>query len=156
MRHIVGLSLVLSVFWLIISGHYTPLLLSLGCASVALVVFIAYRMDVVDHEAQPLHLTLRLPAYWLWLLKEIVRSNLDVTYRVWRGNVSISPTVITVDAGEETDIGRVILANSITLTPGTVSMDLRGRRVTVHALTRQTAEALQSGAMDRRVRRLED
>lgn len=156
MRHSTGLALVLVVFWLIISGHYTALILSLGAASVALVVYISHRMDVVDHEAQPLHLTLRLPAYWMWLLKEIVLSNLDVVYRIWRGNASISPARIVVRAGEETAIGKVIYANSITLSPGTVSMDLQGQEVTVHALTRKTAESLQSGEMDRRVRRLED
>lgn len=156
MRHSIGLALALIVFWLMISGHYTALVLSLGAASVALVVYISHRMDVVDHEAQPLHMTLHLPAYWLWLLKEVVFSNLDVVYRIWRGNASISPARIVVRAGEETAIGKVIYANSITLSPGTVAMDLRGRDVTVHALTRKAAESLQSGEMDRRVRRLED
>jgi multicomponent Na+:H+ antiporter subunit E len=156
MRHSIGLALVLVVFWLIISGHYTALILSLGAASVALVVYISHRMDVVDHEAQPLHLTLRLPAYWAWLLKEIVLSNFDVVYRIWRGNSTLSPTRIVVRAGQRTAIGRVIYANSITLTPGTVSMDLQDGDITVHALTRKTAESLQSGEMDRRVRRLED
>lgn len=155
MRHTISLALFLSAFWLLNSGHYTPLMLFLAVCSIALVVFISHRMDVIDHESQPIHLTLCVPAYWLWLAKEVVKSNIDVTHRIWRGNSAISPARIVLTADQATDMGKVIYANSITLTPGTVAMDLEGDKITVHALTSKAAGDLQSGAMGRRIRRLE-
>lgn len=155
MRHTISMFVVLSLIWLLNSGHYTPLLLALGLLSVVGVVWIAHLMDVVDHESQPVQLTLRLPAYWCWLLTQIVASNLDVVKRVWTGNASISPSVATLSLSQRTDMGRVIYANSITLTPGTVTMDLKGDSLTVHALTAEGIAALRQGEMDRRVRRLE-
>lgn len=155
MQHTLSLSLLLVVFWLLNSGHYTPLLLSLGAVSVALVVFISHRMDVVDHESQPLHLTLRIPGYWLWLLKEIILANVYVVYRIWSGNSTISPTLFVLKTNQRTDIVKVIYANSITLTPGTVAVDLEGDIITVHALTTKAVEELKSGAMEHRVNQLE-
>ena len=156
MRHTIFLSLSLAAFWLLNSGHNTTLMLSLGLASIALVLYIAHRMDVVDHEAQPLHLTLKLPAYYAWLIKEIILANLLVVKHIWLGNRSISPTLTTIKASQKSDIGKVIYANSITLTPGTVTVDLDGDEIMVHALLRESIEDLKTGEMDRRVTQLEN
>ena len=156
MRHTISLFLTLATFWLLNSGHYTLLILSLGLISIALALYIAHRMDVVDHESQPVHLTLKLPGYHLWLIKEVILSNISVVKHIWLGNGSISPTLATIKANQKTDIGKVIYANSITLTPGTVTVDLKGDRITVHALLRENIEALEAGEMDRRISRLED
>jgi len=155
MNHTISLASILAVFWLANSGHYSPLLLALGAASVALVCILAHRMHLVARESQPLHLVSQVPGYWSWLLKEMATANLDVVYRVWRGNDAISPTQVVVRASQKTDVGEVIYANSITLTPGTVVMELAGSELTVHALTREAAEALEGGEMDRRVSRIE-
>ncbi|MDX9894580.1 Na+/H+ antiporter subunit E [Desulfofustis limnaeus] len=151
MRHVLALSTLLSAFWLINSGHYTPLILFFMVVSVALVVSLCNRLDVVDGESQPLNLTFSIPGYWLWLIKEVVVSNLAVAANVWRGTESISPRLITITANQKTDIGKVIYANSITLTPGTVSVDLEGDKIVVHALTKESAAGLLTGDMDRRV-----
>ena len=156
MPHTISLFLSLAVFWLLNSGHYTLLVLSLGLISIALVLYIAHRMDVVDHESQPLHLTLKMPGYLIWLTKEIILSNISVVKHVWLGNETISPVLTTIKAGQKTDMGKVIYANSITLTPGTVAVDLVGDQITVHALLRENIEVLQAGEMDRRICRLED
>ncbi len=145
----------LSGFWLINSGHYTPLLLFFMVMSVLFIALLCHIMDVVDGESQPLNLTFTIPLYWLWLIKEVVLSNIAVARCVWLGKDAISPTVVTVTAHQKTDIGKVIYANSITLTPGTVSMDLEGDQITVHALTQDTAANLLEGEMDRRVCRVE-
>jgi len=154
--HTISLSLTLAVFWLLNSGHYTLLILSLGLVSIALVVYIAHRMDVVDHESQPLLLPLRIPGYHLWLIKEIILSNIIVVKHIWLGNETISPVLTKIKANQKTDMGKVIYANSITLTPGTVAVDVAGDQITVHALLRENIEDLQAGEMDRRVCRLED
>lgn len=131
-------------------------MLSLGVISIAFVVYIAHRMDVVDHESQPVHLTLKIPAYYTWLMKEIIRSNLVVVKHIWLGNKSISPVFATITASQKTEIGKVIYANSITLTPGTVSVNLEGDRILVHALLQESIKDLESGEMDRRVTQLEN
>ena len=155
MKHVLALSTLLSAFWLINSGHYTPLILFFMVVSVLFVAVLCHQMDVVDGESQPLDLTFTIPVYWLWLIKEVVVANIAVARCVWKGADSISPSVIKVKANQKTDLGIVIYANSITLTPGTVSIDLEGNEITVHALTKDSAADLLTGEMDRRVCRVE-
>jgi multicomponent Na+:H+ antiporter subunit E len=137
------------------SGIFEPLILILGVFSCALVVAIAVRMDVIDHEAVPVHLTFKVLLYWPWLLWEIVKANIDVTKRVL-GFADISPTMVRIKATQKTDLGIVIFANSITLTPGTISIDVDEEGyILVHALSRDGTEGLEGGDMDRRVTELE-
>lgn len=156
MRHTLTLFLTLAVFWLLNSGHNSILMLSLGTVSIVFVLYVAHKMDVVDHESQPVHLSLKLPSYFLWLLKELVLANIAVVKSIWLGNGSISPTLTTIKASQKTDIGKVIYANSITITPGTVTVDLIGDRLMVHALFSENIDILKAGEMDRRVSQLEN
>jgi multicomponent Na+:H+ antiporter subunit E len=151
LKHAINLSLFLFAMWLLLSGHYIPLLLALGLASVLLTVVLAYRVDLVDKELHPLLLKPTALLYWLWLLKEIVKYNIIVTRIILDPRLPISPRVLWVKAGQRTDLGRVTYANSITLVPGTVSMDVQNDTILVHALTRAAAEDLERGEMDRRV-----
>jgi multicomponent Na+:H+ antiporter subunit E len=151
----VSLSVVLYILWLLLSGHYEPLLLILGAVSCIFVAWIAYRMDVADREGHPIHLTWRSLVYWPWLFSEIVKANLEVARLILSPRLAISPTVIKVKASQPDELGHVIYANSITLTPGTVSIDVRESAIEVHAITREMAEGLQTGEMDRRVTRME-
>lgn len=155
MRHTLALGAALALVWWLWSGHSDALLLSLGAASVLIVVLLSRRMRICDQEAAPLELPLRLILYVPWLFWEIVKANLDVAVRILNPALPIEPNVIKVRAGQRGDVGRVIYANSITLTPGTVSMETEGDEITVHALTRGAADGVASGEMDRRVSRLE-
>jgi multicomponent Na+:H+ antiporter subunit E len=153
--HAISLALVLFALWLLLSSHYVPLLIGLGALSVLLVVTIALRMGVVDREGHPIHLSPKALLYWPWLAWEIVKSNVDVARRILSPTLPISPTVIRLKASQKSELGKVIYANSITLTPGTVSIDIDGDKIEVHALTREAAQALRTGDMDRRVTRFE-
>lgn len=155
MKHAVGFTFTLFAAWLLWSGHYTPLLLGLGAASCVLVVLLLRRMEILDAEGQPLHLILDILRYLPWLMKEVVLSNLDVARRILHPALPISPCVVRVRALQKTPLGQVIFANSITLTPGTLTLRLREGYVVVHALTREGAAALEAGEMNRRVRDLE-
>ena len=155
MLHALSLGLVLFILWLLLSGFFEILLLSLGAGSVLAVVWIAYRMDVIDHEGHPVHLTARALLYWPWLTMEIIKTNIDVAAVIVRRKMPIHPSVIKVKATQETELGQVIYANSITLTPGTVTIAVDKDIMTIHALTRGAAEDLESGEMDRRVTNLE-
>lgn len=147
----IALFLCLAGLWLLLSGHYDPLLLSLGAASCVVVAWIAWRMDVVDHEGLPIHLGWQAVLYWPWLIFEIIKANIDVALTIIRPSMPISPTLITVRTTQGSELGQVIYANSITLTPGTVSLRVYDDKIDVHALTRAGAEELAGGEMDRRV-----
>ena len=134
---------------------YVPLLLSLGVVSCAAVVWIAYRMDVVDHEGQPIQLGWRALVYWVWLTIEIVKSNISVARLILDPKLPIHPVLVTVKAGQRSELGQVIYANSITLTPGTVSIRVDNNTILVHAVAKSYAEDVESGEMDRRVTEIE-
>ena len=156
-RHILMLLIMFGV-WLLWSGHYSfdhMLVLGLGVVSCVFVVYMANRMDIVDEEGHPIHLLFQLLLYIPWLLWAIVKANIDVAKRVLNPSLPISPCMVRIKATQKTDLTRVIFANSITLTPGTVSVELVGDDILVHALTREAAEDVQSGDMDRRVTSLE-
>lgn len=155
MRHVLSMALLLAATWLLLSGHFGALLLTLGALSCALVLYLSHRMAVIDHETQPLHLAGALPRYWLWLLGQILRANLDVVRRILSPRPDITPTMARIAVDEKTDLCQTIFANSITLTPGTVSVDLRAGTVEVHGLTRNVVKALAGGEMQRRVLAME-
>ena len=98
---------------------------------------------------------------YLWLLYYLpiffyycVKANLDVVYRVLHPRMPINPGIVKVRTKLKSESGITALCNSITLTPGTVSRDVAGREITVHALSAEGVEELQSGRMDRRASRL--
>jgi len=155
MKHTISLFLTLAAFWLLNSGHYSVLVLSLGFVSIALVLIISHKMDVVDQESQPIYLSTKILGYYLWLIKEIIKANITVVKHIWLGEKSISPTLKKIKISQQTDMGKVIYANSITLTPGTVAIDLVDNEITVHALLYKDIESLEVGEMDRRVTLLE-
>jgi len=151
---VAGLIAVLTLFWVMLSGYWIPLILFLGVASILFSAYIAHRMDVCDHEGFPLHLAPRGLGYFPWLLKEIVVSNIAVAKAILSGNVR--PQVLTVTADQADALGKVVYANSITLTPGTVTIAEHGGQLVVHALMDDTAEGLATGDMNNRVCRLMD
>ena len=151
LQHAINLGLFLFALWVLLSGHYTPLMLLFGVLSTLFVVFLATRADLIDRETQPILIKLSVLFYWVWLGREIIKSNIDVTRRILSPGLPISPTVFTVRAGQKTELGRVTYANSITLVPGTVTMDVDKDVFTVHALTREAAADLKRGEMNRRV-----
>lgn len=151
MKQSVPLALALAVLWIALSGHFEPLILAFGAASIAFVVWICARMHVVDGESYPFGLLPRLSAYWPWLVKEIVKSSIDTTRRVFGPAAAVQPVVFDAPARQKTDLGLVIHANSITLTPGTVSLELRDGAIRVHALHPDVARDAVEGGMDARV-----
>ena len=142
--------------WLLMSGHYTPLLIGLGVVSCALATFLADQIGGTDEEGLPLHILLRLPAYLVWLIKEIMVSNIATGRLILFGEAR--PVMFTTPASQATAGGLVTYANSITLTPGTVTIEVGGddeRLFLVHALTTAFGDDVRSGDMDRRCTALE-
>jgi multicomponent Na+:H+ antiporter subunit E len=156
LKHAFNLTLFLFTVWLLLSDHYSLLLLALGILSTLLVVLLAVRADLIDREIHPVLVKKSVFLYWLWLGRQVIRSNIDVAYRILSPAMPISPNVFTVNATQKTDLGRVMYANSITLVPGTVTMDVDEDVFTVHALTRDAAADLKTGNMNRQVCAVED
>jgi multicomponent Na+:H+ antiporter subunit E len=142
--------------WLLWSGIYKPLLLVLGLLSCVLTIYVKHRMDYFETDVFALRFGRRLLGYWLWLAKEIVRSSLDVARIVLSPSLPISPKVVKIKASCEHPVDQAILANSITLTPGTLALDVYNGNITVHALTAAGADELLKGELDQRVMSLRD
>jgi multicomponent Na+:H+ antiporter subunit E len=146
----------LLAFWLLLSGLYTPFLVTAGVGCAAAVVLFSRRMAVIDQESLPTHLSpLGVLRYWIWLVLEIVKSGLQVARIIVDPKLPISPTMTSFKPSQTTTLGLVIHANSITLTPGTLAVRVGPQHFLVHALTREGAAALAGSEMDRRVAALE-
>jgi len=150
-KRMLWLAVLLAVAWLLWSGLLQPLLLGLGLFSCALVVYLSHRMHLFDTDFFSLRFSLRLFRFWAWLASEIVRSSLEVARVVLNPRLPISPTVIEFETRCSHPVDRAILGNSIILTPGTLTLNIDGQRLTVHALTQAGAEGVQAGTMDRHV-----
>ena len=154
--HPITLGLGLFGLWLLLSGHYDdPLLLTLGVISSIAVVFIAQRMDVIDHEGVRLRLRFGFIGYLAWLAKEIALANIAVAKIIISPSLPLSPLLFRVKTSQKTDVGRVTHANSITLTPGTVSVEVEDGDIIVHAIAGKLASDMAKGEMDRRVTAVE-
>ena len=151
----VSLGILLFAFWLALSGHYTPLLVGIGGVCSVVCVLVAKRMRAVDAEAHPSHLFGSALTYLPWLVWEIVKSAWAVTKIIVHPRLPISPTMTVVTASQRTSVGIVTYANSITLTPGTITTHVKGNQLTVHALVRDGALDLEGGGMDARVKQFE-
>ena len=156
LRRTLSLFIMLFLTWLLWSGFYTSLLLALGGLSCLFVVALCRRMAIIDPEGHPNHLLFGLIAYIPWLAWETIKANIDIARRIIQPSLPIAPRMIRVKASQKTHLGQVIYANSITLTPGTVSVEVEEGEILVHALTEEAAADLLTGSMDRRVTRMED
>ncbi len=155
LARILGLWVTLFAVWLLLSGHYTPLLISFGMGSCALTVYIAIRMDVADKEGVPIAWAGRFLLFLPWLLKEILVANIKVAKIILSPSLPISPIMVVFRSTQKTDLGRALYANSITLTPGTISTGVDGDRVEVHALTWRDLGGWEEDEMGRRASKVE-
>jgi len=153
-------ALILYAFWLLLSGHYDWFHLGLGVLSVILVVRLTHDlMHTLVYDPQsgehrrslmlvPWH---RLLGYLPWLLVNIAKSNLQVAYLVLHPRMPIAPVLIRFKSRLSSQLARVTLANSITLTPGTITVDLKNDEYLVHALIQASADLLIMGVMQKKV-----
>lgn len=157
MLHTLSLGAAMGVLWILLSGHFEPLLLGFGVVSVFFTLWVAHRMDVVDHEGHPMHLAPHaLLIYWPWLAWEITKANWDVAKIIWSPKLDIQPHSFTTKATQKTDVGLSLYANSITLTPGTVTIDMDTTGTfQVHALTTAAREGVETFDMDKRCTAME-
>ncbi len=157
------LGMTLFGFWLLLSGQYSlpgseyfePLVLFFGFFSVALVTLIAWRMDRVDRYTFPIALNWRVFFYLVWLVKEVSVANVKVARIILHPRLPISPIMVPFRARMMSDLCRVIYANSITFTPGTITTGTDGDLLRIHALTWHDVDGREEDEMDRLICALE-
>ncbi|WP_286235478.1 Na+/H+ antiporter subunit E [Thalassotalea sediminis] len=150
--HLLKWAILLFGFWLMLSGYFQPLLLSFGAISVAVVLIVIKRMDNVDQQPKQVSTGQRILRYFLWLISEIIRSSYHVTKLIWGSSKNISPSLSKISVEKIPHNTRVLYANSITLTPGTLSVDLEGDELTVHALQKRSIDRLRKGDMENKLK----
>ena len=152
-----GLALVppLAAFWLLLSGHYTALLLGLGLLSVVVVAWLVHRMAAVDGVDVSVWPPLRSPLYLVWLIGQVAVSSLAVLRQVWSPRPALRPGIGRTGTDGLSETGAVAYANSITLTPGTLSLRVDEANIEVHALQEPDLDELRAGEMRDRLRHVE-
>jgi multicomponent Na+:H+ antiporter subunit E len=153
--YLASLGFNLGVFWLLLSGYFTPFLLAAGAGSAVCVVLLAQRMRIVDREGHPIQMIAAIVVYWPWLVKEIAKAAWEVTRIILDPRLPISPTLVRFKPLQKTQAGLTTHANSITLTPGTITVEATQEEFLVHALTRAGAAGVIGSEMDRRVAKVE-
>ena len=151
MKHLLSLSAVLALLWWILSGSTSFKLVGLGIVSVLFTAYVAQRLQAVDRESLPLHMAKRLLGYWPYLLWQIVLSNIAMSRLILSRKPDLDPRIIRVNIRQKSDLGKVVLGNSITLTPGTVTLDFVEDNIEVYAINEEAANGVLSGEMDSRV-----
>jgi len=147
-------SLLVAVVWLLLSGHYTALILSFGAVSTLIVTWFMWRMDRVDKKLGVLPMRPRVLYYLLWLMWQVVLSNIDLVRRIWDPALPIRPTWQRLDIKVTSSLAKTLYANSITLTPGTLTTDVREDHFMVHSLSPDGIEDLRKGEMEEQIQRL--
>lgn len=156
MAYLVGIILAIVAFWIGNSGHYTPLMLGFLALSVVITVVLCWRLKIIDREGAPYVRIFGFLTYWPWLVWEVIKANWVVIKACLRADLDITPTLVKVKTVCKSDLAKVTFANSITLTPGTITVDIEGDKLLVHGLYEAgtTPEAFEE--MDRRSARAAD
>jgi len=131
---------ILFAFWLVLSGLFDAIHLAAGLFSALLVAALTHRLQILEPapSGERIHLARapwpRLFLYLLWLLREVVKANLQVLRVVLHPRLPIDPVLVRFRTHLTTDLAKTILANSITLTPGTITVQVSGDEFLVHSL----------------------
>jgi multicomponent Na+:H+ antiporter subunit E len=151
-QNFVGTTFILLAFWMLLSGKFDAFHLTLGVICSVLVSYLFHDLLFANVRIGDMRIVVaRFIAYIPWLIEQIVLSNIHVASLVLRRKMPIDPQIIEFKTKLETDISNVVLANSITLTPGTITMDIKDGVFYVHALDQKVADDLNTGEMEDRV-----
>ena len=149
MVYVPGLIAALAALWFALSGETAPMFVALGVLSVLFAVWLSGRLRIIGRDASPYHRAIRLALYLVWLLGQIFRANVFVILKVLSPGRAIDPDLVQIRTNAKSDLGKTLFANSITLTPGTVTADVTGDRLSVHGLVRDAVRPGAFATMDR-------
>jgi Multisubunit Na+/H+ antiporter, MnhE subunit len=142
----------LFVFWMLLSGKYDSFHLTLGAICSIIIAYLTHELLFANVRVGDTRLIVqRFITYIPWLVYQIILSNIHVAYLALSPKMPIAPQILRFSTKLESDISWVTLANSITLTPGTITMDIREGEFFVHALSKKVADDLNTGEMEDRI-----
>lgn len=135
---------IMALFWILLSGIFDAFHLISGLISCLIVAFLSHDLLVTKKTQKKLLKSVRLVRYIPWELWQIVLANIDVAYRVLHPKMPIDPRIIEFETSLRGEFSQVTLANSITLTPGTITIWVEPERgkFCVHAIAKEPADAL--------------
>lgn len=147
---------IMFIFWMLLSGEFSLVLILSGVISSLLVSYLSHDLLIGNEDIKLSVLRVyRFARYLPWLMWQIVLSNFDLAYRTLHPKMPIDPGIITFKNEFKTEMGMVTLANSITLTPGTVTIEVNKNEFIIHAIAKEPAESLMAGEMLQRVKKIE-
>lgn len=153
MGYAAGLAVAASLLWACLSGRIDdPVSIGFGAVAVVAAVLTAWRIHSLDQEGSPYGNILGLSAYTVWLLGQIAAANISTVRRIIGGR-GVSPTLVRFHTQTPPGFARLVFANSITLTPGTVTVEVEEDALLVHALDERAVTAESLANMERRVMR---
>lgn len=155
LRSLIGI-IILFAMWLLMSGVYKPLVVWLGLGSAVFAIYMLRRMDARDgsrlvYSLQPV----RFAGYLGWLLVEIAKSNIAVTRTILSPRMQTNQNLFSAPSDQTSELGQVVFANSITLTPGTITVECEDDHFWVHALNYSSEDDAALADMGARVARAE-
>ncbi len=143
-------------FWILLSGEFTFVLITSGIVASLIVAYISHDIFIgkPDIKVETIRV-LKFIKYLPWLLWKIILANFEIAYLVLHPKSLIDPQIIRFETDLKTDLGIVTLANSITLTPGTVTVEANKEEFVIHAIWQKSAEGIIGGEMQRKVKEIE-
>ena len=153
----IGVTLTLFLFWVAVSGSLQWPQLVVGLAAAAFVTYFNRTMLITIKERPAVHLRtiIWLVGYFFKLLLDIVKANFQVAWLVLHPKMPIEPNMVELEVDIDRIASRVLLANSITLTPGTLTVLSDEKKYLVHALTINSGEALKQWPIIERLKQME-
>lgn len=151
------MAILLFLIWLVLNGRVTLeiVLLGLGVSAVIFGFLLAFTEYSWELDKKLLRNSMFLIVYFFVLVWEIIKANLTVARIVLDRRIPLHKTLTTVEVNLKTDLARMVLANSITLTPGTITVKVEGNQFTVHCLSRELLDGIEEGAFVRLLRKME-
>jgi len=148
---------VLFALWILFNGQWTSEIAVIGVVVCSLLY--AFMCAFLDFSPKKeWEVVRRLPVacrYVVFLVGEIFKSGWAVIRFIWSPSQVIQPQVTSFHTVLKTDVCKVLLGNSITMTPGTITVDVRGDEMLVHALDETLAQDLAGSEMETRIAALE-
>ena len=144
------------IFWILLSGEFTFILITSGVVASLITAYLSHdifigKADLKTETGRVFKFIVYIP----WLLWEIILANVEIAYLVLSPKPLVDPQIVRFKNDLKTDLGIVTLAHSITLTPGTVTVEANKEEFIIHAIWQKSAEGIIGGEMQRKVKKIE-
>lgn len=143
-------------FWILLSGEFTFILITSGIVASLIVAYLSHDIFIGKPDIKvETRRVFKFIKYLPWLLWKVILANFEIAYLVLHPKMLVDPQIVRFKTDLKTDLGIVTLANSITLTPGTITVEANKEEFVIHAIWQKSAEGIIDGEMQRKVKEIE-